>query len=53
MEGAYVTRHVTGNQQAVDIARRVADLLIALHCPDSDGTASAAVAASPPVAGGS
>ncbi|HEX5470771.1 MAG TPA: TetR/AcrR family transcriptional regulator [Lacipirellulaceae bacterium] len=29
MEGAYVTRHVTGNKQTVDIARRVAELVIA------------------------
>src|SRR5215475_10213049 len=29
MEGAYVTRHVTQNKQTVDIARRVAKLVIA------------------------
>jgi hypothetical protein len=33
MEGAYVTRHVTGNKQTVDIARRIADLVISSHCP--------------------
>jgi AcrR family transcriptional regulator len=33
MEGAYVTRHVTGNKQTVDIARRVAKLVIASGCP--------------------
>jgi AcrR family transcriptional regulator len=33
MEGAYVTRHVTGNKQTVDIARRVANLVIAAGCP--------------------
>ena len=33
MEGAYVTRHVTGNKQTVDIARRVAALVIASGCP--------------------
>ena len=33
MEGAYVTRHVTGNKQTVDIARRVADLVITSGCP--------------------
>ena len=33
MEGAYVTRHVTGNKQTVDIARRIADLVIASGCP--------------------
>jgi AcrR family transcriptional regulator len=32
MEGAYVTRHVTGNKQTVEIARRVADLVIAAAC---------------------
>jgi AcrR family transcriptional regulator len=33
MEGAYVTRHVSGNKQTVDIARRVASLTIAAGCP--------------------
>lgn len=33
MEGAYVTRHVTGDKQAVEIARRVARLVIAAGCP--------------------
>jgi AcrR family transcriptional regulator len=33
MEGAYITRHVTGNKSTVDIARRLADLAIAAHCP--------------------
>lgn len=31
IEGAYVTRQVTGNQQTIQIARRVADLAIASH----------------------
>jgi AcrR family transcriptional regulator len=35
MEGAYVTRHVTGSKQTVDIARRVAGLVIAAACPHS------------------
>jgi len=35
MEGTYVTRHVTGNKQTIDIARRIADLLIAAHCPET------------------
>jgi AcrR family transcriptional regulator len=35
MEGAYVTRHVTGNQNTVEIARRIADLAISSHCPSS------------------
>jgi AcrR family transcriptional regulator len=34
MEGAYVTRHVTGNRQTIDIARRVARLVIASRCPE-------------------
>jgi AcrR family transcriptional regulator len=33
MEGAYVTRHVTGDKQTVDMARNIARLLIAEHCP--------------------
>jgi AcrR family transcriptional regulator len=33
MEGAYVTRHVTGNKQTVDIARRIAGLVISSGCP--------------------
>jgi AcrR family transcriptional regulator len=32
MEGAYVTRQVTGNKDTVNIARRVARLIIASHC---------------------
>ena len=32
MEGAYVTRHVTGSKQTVEIARRVADLVITAAC---------------------
>lgn len=37
MEGAYVTRHVTGDKQTIEIARRLADLAIdaALPSPDS------------------
>jgi hypothetical protein len=33
MEGAYVTRHVTGDKQTVNIARSIARLVIAVHCP--------------------
>ena len=40
MEGAYVTRHVTGNKQTVDIARRVAELVIASGCPQRSGDCS-------------
>src|SRR5262245_41737479 len=32
MEGAYVTRHVTGNKQTVDVARHVAELIIKSGC---------------------
>jgi AcrR family transcriptional regulator len=35
MEGAYVTRQVTGNKDTVNIARRVARLVIASRCPVS------------------
>ena len=35
MEGTYVTRHVTGNKQTIDIARRLSSLLIASHCQQS------------------
>jgi AcrR family transcriptional regulator len=35
MEGAYVTRHVTGDKQTVEVARRIADAVIAVNCPQS------------------
>src|SRR5262245_1327813 len=35
MEGAYVTRHVTGDKQSVEFARRVADLVISAACPQA------------------
>lgn len=34
MEGAYITRHVTGDPHTIEIARRVADVVIAAHLPD-------------------
>src|SRR5262245_6238175 len=34
MEGAYVTRQVAGDKQSVEIARRVADLVITAHLPE-------------------
>jgi AcrR family transcriptional regulator len=40
MEGAYVTRHVTQNRQTVDIARRVAKLVITAGCPQAATTCS-------------
>jgi AcrR family transcriptional regulator len=35
MEGAYVTRQVTGDKHSIDVARRVADLVIAAHLPNA------------------
>jgi AcrR family transcriptional regulator len=37
MEGAYVTRQVTGDKKAVDTARRIARLLIDSRCPAANG----------------
>lgn len=34
IEGAYVTRHITGNKQTIEIARRIARLVIQSRCPD-------------------
>jgi AcrR family transcriptional regulator len=36
MEGAYVTRQVTGDPQTIEIARRVADRVIAAHLARAD-----------------
>jgi AcrR family transcriptional regulator len=35
MEGAYVTRQVTGDKRSVEVARRVADLVIAAYLPEA------------------
>jgi hypothetical protein len=35
MEGAYVTRQVSGDKQSIEVARRVADLVLAAHLPQS------------------
>jgi AcrR family transcriptional regulator len=35
MEGAYITRLVTGDLQTIEIARRVADTVIAAHLPEA------------------
>jgi AcrR family transcriptional regulator len=40
MEGAYVTRQVSGDKQSIDVARRVADLVIAAHLPEAAGGAA-------------
>jgi len=37
MEGAYVTRQVTGDEHSINVARRVADLVIAAHLPNTAG----------------
>jgi AcrR family transcriptional regulator len=44
MEGAYVTRHVTGDAGAASVGRRIADDLIARHLPQAASLASATVA---------
>jgi AcrR family transcriptional regulator len=36
MEGAYVTRQVTGDKLSIEVARRVADRVIAAHLPKED-----------------
>jgi AcrR family transcriptional regulator len=36
MEGAYITRLVTGDPRTIDVARRLADLVIAAHLPRAD-----------------
>jgi AcrR family transcriptional regulator len=36
MEGAYITRHVTGDPETIDIARRVAETVIAAHLSAND-----------------
>ena len=35
IDGAYITRHVTGDPRTIEIARRVADLVIADHLPEA------------------
>ena len=35
MEGAYVTRQVTGNRHTIAIAREVANSVLASHLPSS------------------
>jgi AcrR family transcriptional regulator len=36
MEGAYVTRHVTGHADTIAVARRAAERAIAAYCPDGE-----------------
>lgn len=35
MEGAYVTRQVSGDKQSIEVARRLAELVIAAHLPQT------------------
>jgi len=42
MEGAYVTRHVSGNRRTIDIARRMAQLIIDTRCDSSSVCATRA-----------
>src|SRR5262245_5596446 len=35
IEGAYVTRQVSGDKHSIEVARRVADLVIAAHLPQA------------------
>jgi AcrR family transcriptional regulator len=35
MEGAYVTRQVSGDKQSIEVARRLAELVIAAHLPET------------------
>ncbi len=37
IEGAYVTRHVTGDKHTIDVARRLGELVIGQHFPDAVG----------------
>ena len=39
LEGAYVTRHVTHNDQTVQIARRLVQMLVEKHVPEGSGDA--------------
>jgi AcrR family transcriptional regulator len=34
IEGAYVTRHITGDRKTIDVARQLGELVIAKHFPD-------------------
>lgn len=35
IEGAYVTRHVTGDKQTIEVARRLGEMVIAKYFPDA------------------
>ena len=36
IEGAYVTRHVTGDKRTIDVARRLGEMVISKHFPDAE-----------------
>ena len=42
IEGAYVTKHVTGKENTIEIARHLAQLVIDSHCPCTTAVAPAA-----------
>ncbi len=43
IEGTYVTRHVSGNKQTIEIARRIAQRVIAARCPQQQNVSHSAV----------
>jgi AcrR family transcriptional regulator len=47
MEGAYVTRHVTGNKQTIDVVRRLAQIVIDSRCQSAAAAPSSSAAESP------
>jgi AcrR family transcriptional regulator len=51
MEGAYVTRQVSGDQGSIEVARRVADRVIAAHLPQAAGGSADVLGPSGPDAG--
>lgn len=37
MEGTYVTRQITGDKESIAVARKLADMIIAAHLPETTG----------------
>ena len=35
MEGAYITRHISGDPRTIEVARRIAEVVIAAHLPET------------------
>jgi AcrR family transcriptional regulator len=52
MEGAYVTRHVSGNPDTVAIARQIAERIISAHLPEASAIGSKGRPAAKPRPGG-